>query len=81
MINSSNKFFSHVYRIFLEVLVKEVRNIGLIGVHVYYLPLEKLYNYLIRFGAGSMKEIDEELLSDFLASETANLSEIGRAHV
>ncbi len=60
---------------YLKVLVKEVRNIGLIGVHVYYLPLEKLYNYLIRFGAGSMKEIDEELLSDFLASETANLSD------
>jgi integrase/recombinase XerD len=30
---------------------------------------------MIQFGAGSMKEIDEELLSDFLASETANLSD------
>ena len=59
----------------LKILVKEVRNIGLIGINLYYLPLEKLYNYLIRFGAGSMKEIDEELLSDFLASETSSLSD------
>jgi integrase/recombinase XerD len=59
-------------------LMKEVRNIGMNGIHVYYLPIEKLYHYLIRFGAGSMREIDEELLSDFLASETANLSDASK---
>lgn len=59
----------------LKILIKEIRNLGINGVHVYYLPLEKLYHYLIQFGASSMKEIDEELLSDFLASQTANLSD------
>lgn len=59
----------------LKLLVKEVRNIGINGVHVYFLPLEKLYEFLMQFGANSMKEIDEELLSDFLASQTANLSD------
>lgn len=59
----------------LKKLMKEVRNIGITSIHVYYLPVEKLYHYLMRFGAGSMREIDEEILSDFLASETANLSD------
>jgi integrase/recombinase XerD len=62
----------------LKALMKEVRNIGITGVHVYYLPLEKFYNYLMRFGAGSMREIDEEMLSDFLASQTANLSDASK---
>ena len=59
----------------LKKLMKEVRNIGINSIHVYYLPLEKLYRYIMHFGADSMKEIDEEILSDFLASETANLSD------
>ncbi len=59
----------------MKCLMKEVRNIGITSIHVYYLPLEKLYHYLMRFGARSMKEIDEEVLSDFLASQTANLSD------
>ena len=59
----------------LKTVIKEVRNIGISSIHVYYLPLEKLYHFLDSYGAGSMKEIDEELLSDFLASETANLSD------
>ena len=59
----------------LKVLMKEVRNIGINSIHVYYLPLEKLYDFMITFGANSMKEIDEEMLSDFLASQTANLSD------
>jgi len=59
----------------LKGLMKEVRNIGITSIHVYYLPLEKLYNYLMKFGANSMKEIDEDILSDFLASQTATLSD------
>ena len=62
----------------LKLLMKEIRNLGINGIHVYYLPLEKLYNYLIRYGASSMKEIDEELLSDFLASQTATLSDASK---
>ena len=59
----------------LKLVVKEVRNIGINSIHVYYIPLEKLYNFLINYGAASMKEIDEELLSDFLATETSTLSD------
>jgi integrase/recombinase XerD len=59
----------------LKEIIKEVRNLGINSIHVYYLPLEKLYHFMNRFGAGSMKEIDEEVLSDFLASETSNLSD------
>ncbi|MGA1931489.1 tyrosine-type recombinase/integrase [Arcobacter sp. YIC-464] len=59
----------------LKLTVKEVRNIGINSIHVYYIPLEKLYRFMINFGASSMKEIDEELLSDFLATETSRLSD------
>lgn len=59
----------------LNKTVKEIRNIGINSIHVYFIPLEKLFVFLTHFGAASMKEIDEELLSDFLASETSNLSD------
>jgi len=59
----------------LKKVIKEVRNIGINSIHVYYIPLEKLYNFLDSYGAASMKEIDEELLSDFLATETSTLSD------
>lgn len=59
----------------LKPLIKEIRNIGINSIHVYFIPLEKLSLFLNTYGASSMREIDEELLSDFLASETANLSD------
>ena len=59
----------------LSTLSKEARNAGLIGINTYYKPLEKLYYYLRDIGPASMKEIDEELISDFLASATAGLSD------
>jgi integrase/recombinase XerD len=59
----------------LKKTIKEVRNIGINSIHVYFIPLEKLFNFLDSYGASSMKEIDEELLSDFLASETSSLSD------
>lgn len=59
----------------LKILVKDARNIGLSGVNTYFNPLQKLYNFLCNLGLASMKEIDEELLSDFLASETSSLSD------
>jgi integrase/recombinase XerD len=62
----------------LKALIKESRNIGLNSIHVYFLPLYKLYIYLQKYGCGSLKEIDEELLSDFLASQTATLSDASK---
>ncbi|WP_353662546.1 tyrosine-type recombinase/integrase [Hydrogenimonas sp. SS33] len=59
----------------LSRLAKEARNAGLIGINTYFKPLEKLYGYLTELGLASMREIDEELVSDFLASATAGLSD------
>jgi integrase/recombinase XerD len=59
----------------LKSVVKEVRNIGINSIHVYFIPLSKLYTFMTNYGASSMKEIDEELLSDFLATETSTLSD------
>ena len=55
----------------LAMTVKDARNIGLSGINTYFNPLFKLYNFCINLGLASMKEIDEELLSDFLASQTS----------
>ena len=62
----------------LNIIVKEARNIGLSGINTYFNPLLKLYNFVINLGLASMKEIDEELLSDFLASETSALSDASK---
>lgn len=62
----------------LATIVKEARNIGLVGVNTYFNPLLKLYNFIVTLGLASMKEIDEELLSDFLASETSSLSDASK---
>lgn len=62
----------------LEKLTKEIRNIGMNSIHVYFIPLKKLYLFVENYGAASMREIDQELLSDFLASETANLTDASK---
>ena len=59
----------------LKLIIKEVRNIGINSIHVYFIPLAKLYKFVKNYGASSMKEIDEELLSDFLVTETSTLSD------
>ncbi|MEA1914317.1 MAG: tyrosine-type recombinase/integrase, partial [Campylobacterota bacterium] len=59
----------------LKSTIKEVRNIGINSIHVYFIPLEKLFYFLQQYGAASLKEIDEELLSDFLATQTSTLSD------
>lgn len=62
----------------LKILVKDARNIGLSGINTYFNPLSKLYEFLCNLGLASMKEIDEELLSDFLASSTSGLSDASK---
>lgn len=59
----------------LKNLAKEARNIGLIGINLFINPLEKFYYYITPMGLTSLKEIDEELLSEFLASQTGSLSD------
>lgn len=62
----------------LSLCAKEARNAGLIGINTYFKPLEKLYGYLSMFGPQSMQEIDEELIVDFLSSETGGLSDASK---
>lgn len=59
----------------LKSTIKEVRNIGINSIHVYFIPLEKLYSFMINYGPNSMKEMDEELLRDFLITQTSKLSD------
>ncbi len=59
----------------LDIKVKELRSIGINSIHVYFIPLYKLYNFMLNFGPKSFTEIDEELLSDFLITETSKLSD------
>jgi integrase/recombinase XerD len=59
----------------LVQLMKEARNIGLIGINLYLSPLEKFYYYVQNMGMQSLKEIDEEMISEFLASQTGSLSD------
>ena len=62
----------------LSLIVKDARNIGLSGINTYFNPLLKLYNFTTNLGLGSMKEIDEEMLSDFLATNTTQLSDASK---
>lgn len=62
----------------LQNIVKDVRNIGLSGINTYFNPIYKLYNYLKPLELESMMQIDEELLSDFLAIHTSTLSDASK---
>lgn len=58
----------------LNMICKEARKSGLKGINTYANPLIKLYYYLIPFKFKSLRDIDEECLSDFLVSECSTLS-------
>ncbi|WP_104697605.1 MULTISPECIES: tyrosine-type recombinase/integrase [unclassified Helicobacter] len=58
----------------LQDICKNVRNAGLIGINTYAQPLLKLYDFLEKKNLSSMKDIDEEMLSDFLVFQTSTLS-------
>ncbi|WP_299546695.1 tyrosine-type recombinase/integrase [uncultured Helicobacter sp.] len=59
----------------LQNTCKECRNIGLIGINTYIMPLSKLYEYLTQIGLESLKNVDEELLKEFLTIHTSALSD------
>lgn len=62
----------------LDGIVKSARNIGLIGINTYFNPLKKVYEILNFYNLSSLKEIDEELLSEILASATGGLSDASK---
>jgi integrase/recombinase XerD len=59
----------------LKTLIKECRNIGLNGIATYFNPIYKLYNYILPLKLLNLKQIDEDILSDFLATTTSSLSD------
>ncbi|MBZ7939363.1 tyrosine-type recombinase/integrase [Campylobacter sp. W0014] len=62
----------------LDALAKKARNIGLSGVNTYFNPLKKLFEYLKFYKLHSLKQIDEELMVEILASITGSLSDASK---
>lgn len=62
----------------LDALVKKARNAGLTGVNTYFNPLKKLYEYLMMYKLYSMKQIDEVMVTEILASITGSLSDASK---
>lgn len=59
----------------LQEVCKQCRNAGLIGINTYVQPLLKLYEHLTYLGLASLKEVDEEMLKEFLTIHTSALSD------
>lgn len=62
----------------LDALAKKARNAGLSGVNTYFNPLKKVFEYLIFYKLYSLKQIDEELIVEVLASITGALSDASK---
>ncbi len=59
----------------LSNIVKDIRKGGIEGVKSFYIPVRKLFEYLILQNLSSLKDIDDELIIDFLTSYTAGMSD------
>ncbi len=62
----------------LDGLVKTARNAGLTGINTYFNPLKKIYEILGYYELKSLTQIDEELISEVLASATGALSDASK---
>lgn len=62
----------------LESLAKDARNSGLSGINTYFNPLKKLYEALSHYNIKKFEMIDEELISEALASITGGLSDASK---
>ncbi|MCQ2723524.1 tyrosine-type recombinase/integrase [Helicobacter pylori] len=58
----------------LEKVCKKARNVGLLGINTYALPLLKFYEYAQKLSLKSLKSIDEVMLAEFLSIYTGGLS-------
>ncbi|MGN8478134.1 tyrosine recombinase XerH [Helicobacter pylori] len=58
----------------LEKVCKKARNVGLLGINTYALPLLKFYEYSQKLSLKSLKNIDEVMLAEFLSIYTGGLS-------
>ena len=59
----------------LDGIVKQARNAGISGINTYFNPLKKVFELLNYYGLTSLKQINEELLSEVLATATGTLSD------
>jgi len=59
----------------LRFLAKSARNIGIGGINTYFKPLDKFYEWISYIELDSLEQIDEEVVIDFLSSETGGLSD------
>ena len=59
-------------------ICKMARGSGLIGINIFITPLSKLYEHLTTLNLTSLKQIDEEILIDFISVHTANLSDASK---
>ncbi|QKF64615.1 tyrosine-type recombinase/integrase [Campylobacter corcagiensis] len=59
----------------LDGLVKQARNAGITGINTYFNPLKKIFETIFFYELDSFKQIDEEFLSEVLASVTGGLSD------
>lgn len=62
----------------LDSLVKNARNAGIGGINTYFNPLKKIFELLCVYELESLKQIDEELISEILASATGALSDASK---
>jgi len=58
-----------------DSLAKQARNIGLSGIKTYFKPLYFFYNYMQNIDIESLEDIDEELIAEYLATQTSQLSD------
>lgn len=70
---SLTKGVKNIYE--LDSLVKKARNCGLSGINTYFNPLKKMFEVLSYYKMYSLKQIDEEILVEFLATATGGLSD------
>ena len=59
----------------ISEIVKNIRKAGIEGVKTFYIPVKKFFDYAVAQNLNSLKEIDDELVIDFLTSNTAGMSD------
>ena len=59
----------------ISAIVKDIRKAGIEGVKSFFIPVEKLYHYIVSQCLSSLKEIDDEIIIDYLTSATAGMSD------
>ncbi len=62
----------------LSTIVKDIRKAGIEGVKTFYIPVQKFYSYMLAQNIGSLKEIDDEMVIDYLTSNTAGMSDASK---